>query len=244
MTRRPGAMWVGIVLCTTMVQGCSDDVETFPNSDPDTEVESSQDSGEDVADDVRSDADAAPAPECTTAGGCEEGSYCNMEMGCVGGVCEALLEPEVEPGTMYDAWEQWPCVVDSCTCASGMDPFLEGILACEPVHNGYFWSFGSVEVRVLGRAESGECIWEVSENTEAEVTQRTCRVPMPAAPWPGLYADHSQQLPFMEGFPGECDEPTTCCVLDGCPNPCDEEEREKLVCFRFPFHITPCEAIR
>ncbi|TXD34904.1 hypothetical protein FRC98_17430 [Lujinxingia vulgaris] len=244
MTQKRRMFWVSVLMCSAMAVGCSAEVEEFRNTEHDAGTERADVAPDTDAQAPDADTDTEPGPECTTAGGCEQGSYCNMEMGCVDGVCEALLVPEVEPGTMYEAWDQWPCVADSCTCASGADPFLEGILKCEPVHNGYFWTFGSVEVRVLGRAESGECIWEVSENTEAEVTQRTCRVPMPSAPWPGLYADHSMHLPFMEGFPGECDEPTTCCVLDGCPNPCGEEEMEKQVCFRFPLHMTPCEVIR
>merc|ERR1711974_379720 len=156
-------------------------------------------------------------------------------MGCV-----EVFEPAIEPGTMYDEWDSWPCLVDSCNCAPSADPLWHGLMKCEPVHNGFYWNFGSVELRVMGRNDDGQCVVEISEILEGGVQQQTCRLDFPIEPWPGLSGDYSLMSPFFDGFPGECDEPTSCCRLDGCPNPCDEEEVESLVCFRFPLQHTPC----
>src|SRR5690606_1830521 len=126
-------------------------------------------------------------------------------------------------------------------CSPGAERLYEGLFRCEPIHNGFFWTFGSVEIRVAGRHESGDCIWEISHGMEGEFQQTTCRVPMPTKPWPGLFGDYSFESPFWEGFPGTCDEPTSCCNLDDCPNLCEGEQVDRLVCFRFPLHITPCD---
>ncbi len=60
-----------------------------------------------------------------------------------------------------------------------------------------------------------------------------CRLPLPIEPWPGLAfdADPTQGSDgFLEGIADECELVGTCCILDGCPDPCDATLPDAPLC--------------
>lgn len=69
------------------------------------------------------------------------------------------------------------------------------------------------------------CVVDVAHETEAGVGVSRCTLPLPVTPWPGLAGvlDENDVSDPLEGLEDRCAPIASCCILPGCPTPCDAE---------------------
>ncbi len=212
------------LLLAALVAGCDADEGAVTLPDADTEQADAEITQPDAEDDLTEpDPDTVDpaAPLCDPAHG--------------------PVAPTPTAETSYDAWDVVPCLTQACLCSDAAEPFLDAMLRCEPVAGGFYWHFGSVGLRVLGRHADGHCRLEVAREVEGSATLWQCDLPLPASPWPGLMADYAEADAFLDGFPGTCSQQDNCCLLDGCPKPCDVQANWPL-CFDLSGGGTECPA--
>lgn len=141
-------------------------------------------------------------------------------------VCDPPLKPVAPSGTEDVTYTDVPksaCIGGPCLCAEVAHDYVASTLACEPVTGGYWWGQGSVYSRVAGRKD-GACLIDVGIEVEGGVSYYACKLPLPIEPWPGIASDGDSTngtAGFLEGIEDKCEMVGSCCVLDGCPKPCD-----------------------
>jgi hypothetical protein len=109
--------------------------------------------------------------------------------------------------------------------------FIRGLLACEPVEGGFFWSLGSAYIRVHGR-KGGACVFDIGIETEGDVAYSRCSTPLPVRAWSGLsYVDKPGQTAsvLLDGLDA-CTTLMHCSAVAGGPNPCDESQAGAPIC--------------
>jgi hypothetical protein len=165
------------------------------------------------------------------AGGSGGGGASSSGTGGTGGseppvtVCDPPLVEVAPSGTddvVYPDSPQAPCG-EPCLCSPAARPFVEHVLACDPVTGGFWAPLGSLALRVVGR-EAGACVIDVGDEVEGGVVHSRCRLPLPIAPWPGIATDADPlkgDSGFLEGIADRCEVVGTCCTLPGCPDPCE-----------------------
>jgi len=136
------------------------------------------------------------------------------------------VEPASRDDVVYAEWGAVACLEEPCLCSgtgAAASTFVEKLLGCEAVIGGYFWSFGSAVIQVMGRQDD-RCVIEIREEVEGGVGRTECRIPFPLSPWPGLATDGDTMddgVTLTSGIEAYCQPAGSCCVLEGCPSPCD-----------------------
>lgn len=117
---------------------------------------------------------------------------------------------------------------------------VDKLLACEAVIGGYFWELGSAVIQVMGRQDE-RCILHIRQEVEGGVSMTECRIPFPLSPWPGLATggDTAMGDPSLtSGIESHCALLGSCCILEGCPAPCDGSV---LMCGDLPGWYSDCD---
>jgi hypothetical protein len=145
-----------------------------------------------------------------------------------GGVCGALSAgPLPDGGDVTYSWASSAKAgcLSAPFCQVACDAnLLAGLLACDAVQGGYYWSLGSIYIRVAGR-QGGTCAYEIGVETEGSVTYSRCTTPLPAKPWHGLFylnAPGSSAAPDILNGLDSCQVVSTCNLISGAPNQCDQ----------------------
>ena len=150
------------------------------------------------------------------------------------------LEPTPTQPVSYDSWTRIACLSDACLCSSPADAFVGGLLRCEAIQSGFYWGFGQVGVRVVGRDDEDACAMDLVSELEGSAVLSHCRFPLPSSAWAGLSASYEVENDFLDGFPGDCEVIDNCCLLEGCPSPCGEAHADWPFCFETALGSTPC----
>lgn len=136
------------------------------------------------------------------------------------------VEPPSRDDVAYAEWGSIACLETPCLC-DGTGPaaamLVDKLLACEAVIGGYFWEMGSAVIQVMGR-QDGKCIVHLRQEVEGGVSMTECRIPFPLSPWPGLATGGDTTMgdpPLTAGIEAHCAPLGSCCILEGCPEPCD-----------------------
>jgi hypothetical protein len=171
-------------------------------------------------------------------GGAGTGTSSTSGTGGASPMCSPALTSVTPSGTADVTYTNQPvtgCFGSPCLCSPAARPFVEHVLACDPIEGGFFLGQGSDYLRVVGR-KSGACIVDIGEELEEGVTYSRCTLPLPIAPWPGLAASDPVGLPnaFLQGIAAECQTIGQCCIEPGCPNPCDMTLPAAPVCPTLP----------
>lgn len=80
-------------------------------------------------------------------------------------------------------------------------------------------------MRVAGR-EAGACVVEVGLEVEGGIAYRRCHLSLPIELWPGIATESDPAIDgdtLIAGIEDRCDLVGTCCILPGCPDPCETE---------------------
>lgn len=141
--------------------------------------------------------------------------------------CDPARPPIMPVGTddvRYTSVAAYDCLERPCLCDEGAAVRLERVLACDAVGVGWYEPFGSFYLEVVGR-EEGACLIDVAHETEGGVGVSRCALPLPIAPWPGLAGvlDDADMSDPLEGIAERCARITSCCILPGCPTPCEAD---------------------
>lgn len=141
--------------------------------------------------------------------------------------CSPTRTPVTPVGTddvRYASVTAYDCLERPCLCDEGAAVRLERVLACDAVGVGWYEPFGSLYLAVVGR-EAGACLIDVAHETEGGVGVSRCALPLPIAPWPGLAGvlDESDMSDPLAGIVERCERITSCCILEGCPTPCEAD---------------------
>ena len=121
------------------------------------------------------------------------------------------------------------------SCAGAL---VRGLLACDPVEGGFFWTHGSAYLRVHGRTR-GACVMDIGIDIEGDVAYYRCATPLPVHAWPGLsYLDERGRAAtdLLDGL-DQCSLITRCSVVPGGPDPCDLSQSGAPTCPDLP---SPC----
>ncbi len=150
-------------------------------------------------------------------------------------VCDPPLAEVAPSGTDDAVYADVPesrCFESTCLCGSAARSFIDDVLACNPVAGGAWGPGGSVYLRVAGR-EGGACVLEVGEEIEGGVKYSRCLLPLPITPWPGIATQMDSAVDgdsVLVGLDGQCETVGNCCVLPGCPGPCDTQLPDVPLC--------------
>jgi len=142
----------------------------------------------------------------------------------------SLCDPEHDPVTpvgiddmTYANVTATSCMGDPCLCSDAAAARVEKLLACDQVGVGWYEGLGSVYMRVAGR-EDGDCLIDIAVETEGGIGINRCRLPLPIAPWVGLRGVVTDgRTEPLAGIEDLCERVDSCCILDGCPDPCDAD---------------------
>jgi hypothetical protein len=153
--------------------------------------------------------------------------------------CDPALGPYPPVGTdnaTYTEWTALTCLEDACLCTSAAGrAFVAALLACDAVSGGFWQPLGSTYLRVVGRS-GGDCVVDVGSEVEGGVSLSRCTNPLPLTAWPGLARTDGA---VFDGFLDHCEFVGSCCLLDGCPDPCSASGLDVPLCP--PGAGTPCE---
>src|SRR6185437_15262099 len=88
------------------------------------------------------------------AGAAGTGGSSTAGTGGAAPICSQPLEPVTPSGTGDVTYTNQPdtgCFGNPCLCSPAARPFVEHVLACDPIEGGYSLGQGSVYLRVVGR---------------------------------------------------------------------------------------------
>lgn len=150
-------------------------------------------------------------------------------------VCDPPLTEVTPTGTddvVYADQPKNPCFVAPCLCAASARDVVEQVLACAPVTTGFWAPLGSTYLRVAGR-EGGACVLEVGEEVEGGVRYSRCKLPLPIEPWEGIATSADPSVDgegLLKGITDKCELVGSCCILPGCPDPCNSTLPDAPLC--------------
>lgn len=137
--------------------------------------------------------------------------------------------------TTYTTWDSTRCFQSKAAlCADPAPDLLGGLLRCENVQGGWFWSFGESSFRVHGRFDD-TCRVEWLLDVEGGAKVVMCDIPLQLTPWAGLTQASGGEVfddPLL-GLAEHCTEVTWCSLLGGGDNPCRELDPEPPHCELF-----------
>lgn len=134
----------------------------------------------------------------------------------------APVTPVAHDDATYTNQVRHDCYDGICQCDAGQSERMRQLLACEPLGFGWYEPFGSTYLMTEGR-ENDKCVILVGVEVEGGIALHRCKLPFPVAPWQGLKGalDENEQSQPLAGIEDQCELATSCCILEGCPNPCD-----------------------
>lgn len=128
----------------------------------------------------------------------------------------------------YTSIVRTDCLEEPCACGAAAAERVEKLLACDAIGVGWYEGLGSLYMEVVGR-DDGACVIDIGVEIEGGIGHHRCRLPLPIAAWPGLAGVLTDgRTDPLDGIASRCESRGSCCLLDGCPNPCTEEDAVPL----------------